>query len=450
MSPYVEAAIAAECLDVSMAAEGTRNDALFRAACNLYGLSKGDGDIPYQQVSAALLDAVAGTGLPRHEAEATLASAYRRTEPRDVPEQKRTHLHAVDAPPPSDDDAPPPEYTDEAPPCGEATPEAPKRLLCAADVTPRKVRWVWDRHIPRGKITILAGLPGVGKTTIALTVGACVSTGSPIPLSDAEPVDGCMAIVSTEDDADDTIVPRLITAEADLARCYIWPDELPVPALPDGGDELAALLQAHHIRVLVIDPLSAILSGTLDSHKDAEVRKCLAALRRIARETDCAIVGVAHLNKSAHGGALSRIGGSTAWVAAARSVLLVTHDPDGGQDDLVLAAAKVSSARRPSTLRLRRIDIDDVVTLEWVGTCDLDADDLVAGAGKGPAPVARDAATDWLAEWLGSGAQWASDSYEEAESAGHSKRTMARAKSALKVRTSRDGTSGRWVWELPS
>lgn len=449
MNPWVETGLEAECAELAHAHEGERNTAGFKVAVRFLGFCKG-GHADHVEVGCQVRTALVAAGLDDREIKTILESAYSRAEPADPPELAHPPaLRVVEqAPIPTDDDAPPEAYSDGAPSDSQYTAPAQPApgLLCAADVTPRRVRWLWDGHIPRGKITVLAGLPGVGKTTIALSVGAMVSTGTQIPLSNTEPVEGGICIVSTEDDADDTIVPRLVTAGADLSKCWIWPDSLPIPSLPDEADVLAAQLERHHCRLLIIDPLSVILSGTVDAHKDADVRRCLAALRKLARQCDCAILGIGHLNKSNHGGALHRIGGSGAWVAAARSVLLVSADPDGNQDEMVVAVAKVSSARRPSALRLERVDDNGIVLIDWVEECDLEADELVAAQPtKGPAPEARTEAEAWLASFLAPGPQWASDGYDEADAEGISKRTLQRARSSLGVKVTKD-TTGKWVW----
>lgn len=437
MNKWVDSGLEAECAELAHTPEGQRNAAGFKVAVRFLGFAKA-GHADHIEVGAAIRSSLTTAGLDDSEIRAILESAYSRAEPADPPKLDHApRLRAVaDIPHPTDDDAP------------AGTLALPSGcLLCAANVTTRKVRWLWEGRIPRGKITVLAGLPGVGKTTIALTVGSMVSNGAEIPLSKNYPVVGGVCIVSTEDDADDTIVPRLAAAGANLSKCWIWPDSIPIPSLPDGTAILADQLARHDCRLLIIDPLSVILSGTVDAHKDADVRRCLGALRKLARQCDCAILGIGHLNKSNHGGALHRIGGSGAWVAAARSVLVVSADPEGDDDSMVVAVAKVSSARKPPAIRLQRVDQDDIVSIEWVEECDMQADDMVAQqSNKGPDPEARTEAELWLADFLAPGPQWASDGYTEAESAGISKRTLQRARTTLGVKVQKESGSGRWVW----
>jgi hypothetical protein len=206
-----------------------------------------------------------------------------------------------------------------------------------ADVEPEEVEWAWQDRIPYGKVTLLAGDPGEGKSFASLAIAAALTRGSRLP-GDARP--GCepveVFLASYEDGAADTIRPRADKLRADPfaihllegsrrdATGYLLPFSL------DDVPWLLAKLEAYpQARVLIIDPVSALLGG-VDAHRDAEVRSSLAILAEFAERRRIAVILIAHLNKNETTKALYRVGGSIGFVALARSVLLFGRDPDTG------------------------------------------------------------------------------------------------------------------------
>lgn len=261
-----------------------------------------------------------------------------------------------------------------------------------SDVWPERVAWLWRSYIPMGRLTVVDGPPGVGKSTIvSADIAARVSTGATMP--DGSPgTEGGVVILSAEDAEADTIRPRLDAAGADVARVVtlrmrdLVADADDLLILPDDLAELEDLIRREQAVLVIIDPLVAYLSGQIDGHRDQDVRRALARLGRTAERTGAAIVAVRHLRKTP-GPAVYRGGGSIGITAAARSLLVVEHHPD--EDGVrVLAAAKHNLAARAPSLRYGVVDHDGAGRIEWHGPCDIDADTLLAAAASRGMPGA--------------------------------------------------------------
>ena len=256
-------------------------------------------------------------------------------------------------------------------------------LVLVADVDREPVRWLWPERIPLGKVTVLDGDPGTGKSTLTLTITAKVSTGSPFP-DGSRPERADTILLSAEDDIADTIRPRLEAAGADLARCWVLPDVQPEPdrpprppELPTDLDALEGMVKDKQAALVVIDPIAAFLSGAVDMHRDQDVRRALAPLAYMAARTGAAVLIVPHMNKG-QGSALYRGSGSIGIVGAARSGLLVAPDPND-EDRRILAMNKTNLAKKRGSLAYRIVEDEQygVARVKWDGTSSLTANDLV-------------------------------------------------------------------------
>ena len=340
--------------------------------------------------------------------------------------------------------------------------------VCVADVERERIRWLWPGRMALGKITILDGDPGLGKSTVYLDLAARLSSGRALAGCEAEPTDSAPAsvvIVTCEDSIGDTIRPRLEEAGADLRRCTVvqkvphWNAEREafedvVPALPDHLGEIEEAVRRTEARLLVIDPLFAHLSSEYNSYRDQDVRRALAPLEMLAERMDVAVLIVRHLNKMSGGSALYRGGGSIGIIGAARLALLLGRNPDD-ENGLVLAPTKSNIGKWAESLSLRIVSSSrapEVGVIEWDGPCSYRADDLLANPAVRSA-AKRDEAAEWLRERLADGEPHpAADIYADAERAGLTERTIKRAKSRLNVVVERMGGvggSGRWYWSLP-
>jgi hypothetical protein len=331
-------------------------------------------------------------------------------------------------------------------------------LVLVADVDREPVRWLWPGRIPLGKVTVLDGDPGTGKSTLTLTIAAKVTTGSPFP-DGSRPERADAILLSAEDDIGDTIRPRLEAAGADLTRCWVLPDVQPEPDRPPRPPELPADLDALEGMVkdkaaalVVIDPIAAFLSGTVDMHRDQDVRRALAPLAYMAARTGTAVVIVRHMNKG-QGSALYRGSGSIGIVGAARAGLLVAPDPND-EDRRILAMSKENLAKKRGSLAYRIVEDEryGVARVVWDGTSSLTANDLVRPRVDEDEAPALAEATRVLKEILADGPLAAGNVKKQAATAGVAERTLHRARQALGVTTRRQGfgQGGYYVWSMPA
>ena len=202
-----------------------------------------------------------------------------------------------------------------------------------ADVEPEKIEWLWPGRIAIGKPTLIGGEPGLGKSQITAALAAAVTTGGAWPCNEGRAPIGSVLILSAEDDAGDTIRPRLDAAGADVGQSTYF------SRASDGSGRRTFNLQADlalleeaikrigDVRLVIIDPVSSYL-GKTDSHKNADVRGTLEPLGDMASRLRVAVVSITHFSKGAGQSAVNSFIGSIAFVAAARAAFIVTRDPD--------------------------------------------------------------------------------------------------------------------------
>ena len=194
------------------------------------------------------------------------------------------------------------------------------KLISLEDVVVEPVRWLWYPYIPLGKLTILHGDPGEGKTTLALWIAAACSRGQALPGGEnGEPL--TVLYQTAEDGLGDTIKPRLLESQADLHHIYtIDETDFPLSML---DRRIGEATQDTHAQLMILDPMQAYLGEKVDMNRANEVRTVMKGLTKVANQTGCAIVLVGHLNKSQTANSAQRGLGSMDFRAAARSVLLV-------------------------------------------------------------------------------------------------------------------------------
>lgn len=329
-----------------------------------------------------------------------------------------------------------------------AAPGAVTRRM--ADVKPEPIRWLWFPRFALGKLSIIAGDPGLGKSMLTASFASHVTTGRKWP-DGAQCPTGSVVLISGEDDPGDTIRPRLDKAGADVSRVHylesVYDQEgirgfslAEVPAL--GG----LLTRLSDCRLVVIDPLSAYLAGT-DSHNNSDVRALLTPLSQLAAGHGVAIVAVSHLNKSSVGNALSRVTGSLAFVAAARAAYVIARDKEDPARRLMLPL-KNNLGNDQTGMAYRIAEDMGVPFVSW------EREPVTISAEEALAPqvvAPRDEAAEFLANLLERGPLSQKDIERRTAESGHAWRTIRRAKDRLGIISRRDGYGhdGGWSWELP-
>jgi 5S rRNA maturation endonuclease (ribonuclease M5) len=349
-------------------------------------------------------------------------------------------------------------------------------LTCLADVQPCDVEWLWPRRIAIGKITMLAGDPGLGKSFCSMDVAARVSAGLAWPdLPDQPQEPGDVIILSAEDALDDTIRPRLDAAQADPSKvCALQaireidpntgkPRQRGFHLDKDIDNLEHALKQRPGCRLVVIDPISSYM-GDANSHNNAEVRGLLAPLSDLAARHRVAILCISHLNKGA-GDAMYRVMGSLAFVAAARAGYAVVKDckDDTGQRRLILPIKNnLGDDETGLAYRIMETAGNDQPHVEWepevvyttvnealgIDRTEDDVSESAEDKERRQSQVAE--AVDWLTSYLNDGEKPAKEVITAAKADGIAQRTLDRAKPRAGVVARREGFAdgGRWMWRL--
>ena len=320
------------------------------------------------------------------------------------------------------------------------------KIISSTNVEVREINWLWYPFIPRGKVTILQGDPGEGKSTFMLTLAAYLTRGEALPFADCgEPPDPITVLYqSTEDDYDDTIVPRFIKAGGIRDR-LAFIDESEYPLTFDDDRILEGIKQTG-AKLLVLDPLASYI-GDCSLNASNEVRQKSNALINAARETDCAIVVVNHMNKMPGLKAIYRTPGSIDVAGAVRSILLLARDPDE-EDKRYLVQTKMNLASKGDALEFR---IEDG-GIKFTGITDKTADeilrkqDFVSGIGR--PDVKLQEAKEVIVELLAAGAAVPAEDCEAVlKNNGVRRSTGQTAKRELGIVSVK--IQDRWYWKLP-
>jgi len=347
---------------------------------------------------------------------------------------------------------------------GEDLPE----IVKMSDVIPEAICWLWPGVIARGKLTMLSGDPGLGKSLVSLDLVSRVSRGAEWPGQQPEAAQGepgSVLLLSAEDDPADTLHPRLTAAGADLSRVHV----LTGVRHRDGQGEthldtfsLASMMsllektleELPDCRLVVIDPISAYLQG-VDSHRNAEVRSVLSPLAELAQKQGVAVLAINHLNKSAAGPALYRSMGSLAFVAAARAVWSIVRD--GNSERRLMLPVKNNLGQDRTGLAYR---IESALGSEQSAAAPqvvwetepvaMSADEMMLSATT-PTPVSRpsprEEASDWLKSQLADGPIGSRWLLEQAAESGIAERTVRRAFHDLGGKVTRKQSGCLWSLE---
>ena len=343
-------------------------------------------------------------------------------------------------------------------------------LVWANTITPTRVEWLWPGYIPLRKTSILQGDPGEGKSQIMIDIAARVTRGYEMPDGTAGTV-GSVMWITTEDDASDTLRPRLEAANADLDRVAII-DENPGKALtlPSQIGELERQAKAINqqrseapLRLVVIDPLTEFLDRGLNLNSAEQARKFFKPLGQFAKKYDCADVVIHHLNKAkGDQSALHRGAGSVAGIAGAARAVLHAGPGPSGSNEKVFAVVKQNLAKHAGSLRYRITGVRlaapggiQTSRIEWLGASAYSANDLVC-AFNPDERTEFERATEFIEEVLAEGPRLVKDIEAQARQRGISVTgALRRAKDALnqagrlRVEKTGDDLHSGWQWVLP-
>lgn len=334
---------------------------------------------------------------------------------------------------------------------GEPEPVRPHlQTMCFADIAPEKIDWLWPGQIALGKLTVIAGDPGLGKSMLTAYLAACVSRGRSWPEGGTAPC-GDVLIGNAEDGAADTIRPRLDAAGADPTRVHCMEliktgDSLRAFTLADVQPLADALEALKEPRLVIIDPVSAFMGGA-DSHVASDVRGLLAPIAKAAQRRGCAVVLVAHLNKAQGMTAMARVNGSGAYVAAARAAWIVSADKDDPERRLFLPLKNNLAPNLGGFAYRIDTTADDVPYVRFEpGRVNVSADDALSRPQEGESDSD---AVAFLRDLLSNGGRPAKEVSKEARDYGLSDKQLRTAREKLHIRPKKTGMNGGWIWELP-
>ena len=348
------------------------------------------------------------------------------------------------------------------------------RRLC--DVPSEVLKWLWPDRFPLGKLSILAGNPGGGKSTLTIYMAAQLSRGRPWIDTTEKTKPGTTIILTAEDDIGDTVKIRAEAAGADLSKIVELTSFKTVITNEDTGESVSkeagmfdlekdldvlmtTIDKYPDTKFVVIDPLSSYMGGK-NSNSNTEVREFLNPLIGLAKERGIAIVGITHLNKNQDASAVYRTIGSIAFTAAARAVWMVIVDPEDDRRRLLIPS-KGNLSECPTGLAFSFIRTL-VPTPEGMAKAsylafeaepvDLTADDLLLVPVRDKKrPAKRDKAGEWLKGFLKDGPKKAVEVFYAGEEKGFSEKTLKRAKQQKDIQATRmydENGIGHWEWLL--
>jgi hypothetical protein len=319
-----------------------------------------------------------------------------------------------------------------------------------------------------GKITIIDGDPGLGKSQISLDWASRITVGRALPgaegWTDDTPVTAArgVLVLSAEDGEGDTIIPRLIAAGADANRVILMDmvdadGNASLPTLDGNLSAIESQIEAGNCSLVIIDPIMAYLSGSVDSSKDQDMRRVLSPIATMATRTGCAVLVLRHLNKSSGMAGIYRGGGSIGIIGAARMGLLAAKDPeDETGQRRILAVQKCNIGPEGPSLLYHVVAHPESGSsrIEWLGESGTTAAQML-----GPTlnQAEKDESSDaerWLLDELTmAGIQGiaANEVLKRGAGVGFHQKTLYRAKARIGVKSQRSGYSGggSWSWALP-
>jgi len=348
-------------------------------------------------------------------------------------------------------------------------------LVPFSQIDPESLLWLWYERIPLGKISLLVGNPGIGKSVLSMYIAAQVSRGAEWPDQPCiregtfdeeigDYVGDGVIILTTEDDLNDTVRVRLEAADANLSNIYTLTvkktykgeeSEEPIYNLIDSLDLLEqAIKDKGNIALVILDPITGYM-GTLNSNSNTEVRSFLNMLKILAEKYEVAVLGISHLNKNSELEAAYRILGSIGFNAGARSVWMVISNP-ADEDSRLLLPVKGNVGKNPKGLEFKLVstEVDTADgTIESVrcaferDTVYRTADEVLAEEKKKQRAPVKHSIKRWLEDVLKNGAVDVKVIESKAAKDSIGTRTLRRAKEDMNIKSKKEGN--KWIWMLP-
>lgn len=333
-------------------------------------------------------------------------------------------------------------------------------IVNMSDIQAKPITWLWDGWLPLGKMTILAGAGGCGKTNLSLALIATITTGGSFPDGSKCSNIGKVLIYSTEDDPADTLKPRLIANGADIKKISIIESRTNEKGEKEPFDpaqdfpKIEEYIKANpDVKLLMIDPIISAVSG--DMNKANDVRRSLQPLVDLAKEYKFAVLGITHFSKGSAGSTpADRIIGSQAFTALARMAWSAAKREDEG--DCILVRAKSNNSILEGGVKYQiepETVLDGIETTKtaWLGVIEGTAKELLneaEGSENGNSSTV-DLAKEFLIDLLSTVEKMpASEVQTEAKNAGYSVASIRRAKDSLNIKPFKEGTA--WYWKLPA
>jgi putative DNA primase/helicase len=333
------------------------------------------------------------------------------------------------------------------------------RLRCGADITPQPITWLWYGHLPAGKLTILAGAAGTGKTTLAMGFAATLTTSGRWPDGAEQVEPGNVLIWSSEDSAEDTLVPRLIASGADLKRCHF------VQGVTENGEHFpfdpahhvhelsTAVLKIGGVSLLIVDPIVSAVSG--DMHRANDVRRSLQALVDFAEAHNCAVLGISHFAKGGAGRSpQDRVIGSQAFGALARMVLVAAKEDGSNRRVLARAKSNIAPDDGGVSYSLHAVTLDggiETTYVTWDGVLEGSAREILGDVEHDDDQGSeQNDIEQFLSDLLLDGPLYVAEIEKDVRGAGYSMSTVRRTAKKLGVEMRKDAElRGKWKWALP-
>lgn len=309
-------------------------------------------------------------------------------------------------------------------------------VICFSEVEAQEVEWLWAQYIPKGKITIIQGDPGSGKTYLTAYIASVVSNGKKFPYTEQDILPGNVILQNGEDDINDTLKPRLNKVMANCNNVYIIDETSEKTFKLQDIDTLRDILEKIKPALVIIDPIQQYI-GDIDMNGANKVRNVLAPIKKIAEEFNCAILIVMHMNKG-NSKALFRTLGSIDMVGIARSMLTIGINPQN-PNEKIISQTKSSNGSIATSIAFT-INDDGI---EWLGVREaLTSDDIINVEYTKPRVEAR----EFLTNELSNGSKLSTEIEEAAKTKGISSATLNRVKKAMRISSYQKDNA--WYWKL--